>query len=129
MTARVDNERRDDVAHTRTSVALWFAVLGGPAAGLANVLVSYPAVDRACVNDSGLILHVLTLFFLLVALGAGATGWRLRERIGDGPSTAAGMLARSRFMATLGILTAAISIFGIILQWIPIFFIGACHGT
>jgi len=128
VTARVDNERRDD-ARTSTSVALWFAVLGGPAAGLANVLVSYPAVDRACVNDSGLILHVLTLLFLLVALGAGATAWTLRERIGDWPSTAAGMQARSRFMATLGILTAAISIFGIILQWIPIFFIGACHGT
>ena len=128
MTARVDNERRDDVARTSTSVALWFAVLGGPAAGLANVLVSYPAVDRACVNDSVVILHVLTVLFLLVAIAAGATGWRLRERIGDWPSTA-GMLGRSRFMATLGILTATVSIFGIILQWIPLFFIGACHGT
>jgi hypothetical protein len=129
VTARVDNERRDDVARTRMSVALWFAVLGGPAAGLANVVVSYSAVDRACVNDSVVILHVLTVFFLLVALAAGATAWRLRERIGDWPLTAAGMLGRSRFMATLGILTATVSIFGIILQWIPIFFIGACHGT
>lgn len=129
MTARADNERRDEVARSRTSVALWFAVLGGPAAGLANVLVSYPAVDRACVDDSVVILHVLTIFFLIVALAAGATAWTLREKIGGRPSAAVGMLARSRFMATVGILTATVSIFGIILQWIPIFFIGACHGT
>ena len=32
-------------------------------------------------------------------------------------------------MATVGVLTATVSAFGIILQWIPIFFIGACHGT
>jgi hypothetical protein len=32
-------------------------------------------------------------------------------------------------MATVGMLTAAISVFGMILQWIPIFFIGACHGS
>ena len=129
MTARVDDERREEVARTRTSLALWFAVLGGPAAGVANVWVIYPAVDRACVNDSSLLLHLLTVVFLVVAILAGCTAWWLRGRVGDWPTTAGGMLPRSHFMSTVGILTASVAVFGIILQWIPIFFIGACHGT
>jgi hypothetical protein len=32
-------------------------------------------------------------------------------------------------MATVGILTAAVSAFALVLQWIPIFFIGACRTT
>jgi hypothetical protein len=129
MTARVDNERREEAASTSTSLALWFAVLGGPVAGVANVWVIYPAVDRACVADSSVVLHVLTVFFLVVAILAGLTAWWLRGRVGDWPSTAPGMLPRSRFMTTLGLLTASVAVFGIILQWIPIFFLGACHGT
>jgi hypothetical protein len=130
MTARVtapaDSEK---FARTRITLALWFGVLGGPAAGFANVLVGYPAVDRACLSNSSIGLHVLTLLFLSVALLAGITSWRLRNRVGDWPETAGGLLPRSRFMTTVGILTASVSVFGMILQWIPIFFIGACHGT
>lgn len=129
MTARVDSERREEVASTRTSVALWFALLGGPAAGLLNVMASYPAVDRACVNDSSVILHVLSLICLLVAIAAGWTAWSLRQRIGDWPSTAGGMRPRARFMTTVALLTSSAAVFGIILQWIPIFYLGACHGT
>ena len=130
MTARATNQAdRERFAGTTTSLALWFGVLGGPAAGFANVLVGYPAVDRACVSNSSILLHVLTLGFLAVALLAGVVSWRLRQRAGSWPETAGGLLPRSRFMATVGILTAAVSVFGIVLQWIPIFFIGACHGT
>lgn len=130
MTARAGNRSDSErFARTRTTLALWFGLLGGPAAGFANVLAGYPAVDRACVNDSSVLLHMLTLTFLAVAVLAGFTSWRLRQRAGDWPETAAGLLPRSRFMATVGVLTATVSAFGIILQWIPIFFIGACHGT
>ena len=116
-------------ARTSTSLALWFGLLGGPSAVFANVLVSYPSVDRACMNNSSTVLQVLTLMFLGIAVVAGLVAWRLRQRAGDWPETAGGLLPRSRFMATVGILASAVSVFGIILQWIPIFFIGACHGT
>jgi uncharacterized membrane protein len=125
-TSRAEGEK---FARTTTTLALWFGVLGGPAAGFANVLVGYPAVDRACVSNSSVVLHGLTLLFLAVAILAGITSWRLRRRAGEWSESAGGLLPRSRFMATVGTLTAAISVFGIILQWIPIFFIGACHGT
>jgi uncharacterized membrane protein len=129
MTARVSKDDREKFARTTTSLALWFGLLGGPAAGFANVLVGYPAVDHACAGNSSVVLHSLTGIFLALAVLAGFTSWRLRQRAGNWPATAGGLLPRSRFMATVGILTAGIAAFGIILQWIPIFFIGACHGT
>jgi uncharacterized membrane protein YidH (DUF202 family) len=129
MTTRVDSERREEVAWTRTSLALWFGVIGGPAAALVSTIVAYSAVDRACVQNTSFVLHFLVLLFLVVAVIAGAMSWRLRDRIGELPSTAGGMLPRSHFMAELGILTATVACFGIILQWIPVFFLGACHGT
>ena len=127
MTAQPNTSER--VVQPRTSLGLWFALLGGPAAGLANVIIGYAAVDRACVDDSSISLHVVTLLFLLIAVLAGVTSWRLRQRIGERDSTAGGLLARSHFMTTVGLYTAAAACFGIILQWIPIFFLGACHGT
>jgi heme/copper-type cytochrome/quinol oxidase subunit 1 len=130
MTARSETgDNRPDIGRTRTSLAIWFAMIGGPFAGLLNVMIDYPTVDRACVNDSSVILHVLTLLFLAVAIAAGVTAWSIRERIGDRPSAAGDPLARARFMTTVGLLTASVSVFGILLQWIPIFFLGACHGT
>jgi hypothetical protein len=108
---------------------LWFGLLGGPSAVLANVIIGYPAVDRACVSNSSIVLHVLTLMFLAITVLAGVISWRLRQQAGTWPGTAGGVLPRSRFMATLGILAAVVSAFAIILQWIPIFFLGACHGT
>jgi hypothetical protein len=32
-------------------------------------------------------------------------------------------------MTTVGLLTSAVAIVGIVMQWIPVFFLGACHGT
>ncbi|HEY4672046.1 MAG TPA: hypothetical protein VIG78_08275 [Gemmatimonadaceae bacterium] len=127
MTAPTNTSER--VVRPRTSLALWFAALGGPAAGLANVIIAYATVDRACVNDSSIVLHVLAILFLVVAVGAGVVGWRLRERIGEREPTAGGLLARSHFLATVGVLTSATAFFGVLLQWIPIFFLGACHGS
>jgi hypothetical protein len=130
MTSGVDSGHpSDEFAPTKVSMALWFGLLGGPAAGLANVMVGYPAVGSACTGNSTVVLHLLTAVFLVMAMVAGLVSWRLRLRAGKRPSAAGGPLPRSRFMATVGILTAAVSAFGIILQWIPIFFISACRTT
>jgi hypothetical protein len=129
MTARADNERREEVARSKTSLALWFGLLGGPASALASTIINYSAVDRACVSDTSVLLHFLTFLSLVIAILAGFTAWWYRQRIGEWPSTAGGPLPRAHFMTTVGMFTAAAASFGIILQWIPIFFLGACHGT
>jgi heme/copper-type cytochrome/quinol oxidase subunit 2 len=128
-TSARSHEALTEFSRTRTSMALWFGMLGGPAAGFLNILINYRAVERACVMDSSLVIHVLTILFLAVAVLAGLTSWRLRQRAGRWPDNAGGMLARSRFMTTVGVLTSAIAIVGIVMQWIPVFFLGACHGT
>jgi hypothetical protein len=122
-------DRLEEFARTRTSLALWFGMIGGPAAGLLSVFVDYPAVNRACIADSSLILHLLTMLFLAVALLAGFTSWWLRARTGRWPDNAGGLLARSRFMTTVGLFASGIAVVGILMEWIPVFFIGACHGT
>lgn len=129
MTATMHDQQREELTRTKASIALWFGVLGGPIAALCNVMIDYPAVDRACVNNSTVILHILTLIFLAIAVAAGWTAWSFRQRGGDGSSTAGGVLPRSQFMGTLGVMTASVAVFGLVLQWIPMFFLGACHGT
>jgi hypothetical protein len=118
-----------EFARTRTFILLWFGMLGGPAAGFFSVFVNYHAVDRACGTENDLVLHLLTVLFLVVAALAGLTSWRLRARTGRWPDDGGGLLARSRFMATVGLLTSTLAIVGIVMQWIPVFFIGACLGT
>jgi hypothetical protein len=130
MTARTArDERREEFTSTRTTLELWFGMLGGPASGFAMVLINYPVVDRACVTDSPLWLHVVALLFLSTALLACFTSWRLHQRLGDWPETGRGLMPRAHFMTTVGLLTSFISVLEILFQWIPIFFIGACHGT
>jgi small-conductance mechanosensitive channel len=119
----------EEFASTRTSLLLWFGLLGGPAAAFFAVLITYAVVDRACVTRSSLVLHLLAIGFLVIATLAGLTSWRLRGRADRWPDTAGGMLTRSRFMATVGIFTSALAMVVIVMQWIPVFIIGACHGT
>jgi hypothetical protein len=130
MTAPAERrEQREELSRPRVSLEAWFGLLGGPASGFLLVLVNYPTVDRACVTDSSMWLHVVQALFLGVALLSGFASWRLHERIGDWPETAPGMMARLRFMSTVGLLTSVLAVIEILFTWIPIFFIGACHGT
>lgn len=130
MTANArTRERREEFARTHISLEAWFGMLGGPAAGFLLVLINYPVVDRACVTNSSNWLHIVQALFLGVSLLSGFTSWRLHERIGDWSETAPGLMARLRFMTTVGLLTSLMASLEIIFQWIPIFFIGACHGT
>lgn len=133
MTARYDTtaarDERAEFSRTRISLELWFGLLGGPVSGFLFVLFAYPAVDRACVGESSVILHILALLFLATSVLSGFTSWRLHERAGDWPNNAGGMLPRARFMTAVGLLTSILATIEILFSWIPIFFIGACHGT
>lgn len=130
MTATAHGNRgARDGSHTGASLALWFGMLGGPTAAFLNVALSYLIVDRACIARSSIAIHVFMGTFFLLAVIAGATSWLFRTRAGSWSDEAAGMLARTRFMATVGLLTSAISVVAILMQWIPVFFIGPCQGS
>jgi hypothetical protein len=131
MTESIAREERqkEEVARTSKSLDLWFAMIGGPFAGMLMVWINYPLVDRACVSGNRLWLHGSSLLFLLVAVAAGFAGWRFYERVGDFPLTEGGVMPRSRFMALVGVFTSALAVIEITMQWIPIFFLGSCIGS
>jgi hypothetical protein len=121
--------QRRQVERTRSSLDLWFGMVGGPMAGMLMVWINYPLVDRACVSGNRLWLHGTTLLFLLIAIAAGLSSWRFYERLGDFPLTEGGVMPRSRFMALVGVFTASLAIIEIAMQWIPVFLLGSCIGT
>jgi hypothetical protein len=121
--------QRRQVERTRSSLDLWFGMVGGPMAGMLMVWINYPLVDRACVSGNRLWLHGTTLLFLLIAIAAGLSSWRFYERLGDFPLTEGGVMPRSRFMALVGMFTASLAIIEIAMQWIPVFLLGSCIGT
>lgn len=120
---------REDVARTSSSLDLWLGMMGGPAAGMLMVWINYPLVTRACVDGTRAWLHGSSLLFLLIAIAAGFTAWRFYQRAGDFPMTEGGVMPRTRFMALVGLFTAGLAIVEIIMQWIPIFFLGSCIGA
>jgi hypothetical protein len=126
--ARTDREGKD-VARLSYSLDLWFAMVGGPAAGMLMIWINYPLVDRACVSGNRLWLHGSSFLFLVTAILAGLVAWRFYQRSGDPPLTGGTPLARSRFMALVGLLTAGLAIIEITMQWIPVFFLGSCIGS
>ncbi|HEX2602530.1 MAG TPA: hypothetical protein VHL32_10540 [Gemmatimonadaceae bacterium] len=121
--------QRRQVERTRSSLDLWFGMVGGPMAGMLMVWINYPLVDRACVSGNRLWLHGTTLLFLLIAIAAGLSSWRFYQRLGDFPLTEGGVMPRSRFMALVGMFTASLAIIEIAMQWIPVFLLGSCIGT
>ncbi len=124
-----DEREREELARTRHSLWLWFAMLGGPVAGMLMVWVNYPAVDMACVGGNRLVLHAWALLFFLIAVASGVVSWSFYERVGDFPLTEGGVMPRTRFMALVGLFSSSLALIEIIMQWIPIFFIGSCIGT
>jgi hypothetical protein len=121
--------QRRQVERTRSSLDLWFGMVGGPMAGMLMVWINYPLVDRACVSGNRLWLHGTTLLFLFIAIAAGLSSWRFYQRLGDFPLTEGGVMPRSRFMALVGMFTASLAIIEIAMQWIPVFLLGSCIGT
>ena len=124
-----EERQRGDLARPTVSRWLWFGFFGGPMAGMLMVWINYPLVDRACVGGNRLWLHASSALFLLIAIAAWFDARRWYERAGDFPLTEGGVMPRTRFMALVGMLTAALAIIEIIFQWIPVFFIGSCIGT
>jgi hypothetical protein len=109
--------------------ALWTAVLGGPASALAILEVLYLLVPWGCRNTRWP-LHATAAAGLLLIAGAFALSWRSWRRLGGGWETGGeGGEERARFMALLGMLTAAVSATVVVAQWIAIAVLHPCMGA
>lgn len=90
--------------------ALWFALLGGPAAWTAHLLSSYALVGLACRLQTTLPLHLVTGLTALVSAAAALTGWTAWRKAGDD---------RVRFMAGTGAALAAFFVYVILVEGLP----------
>lgn len=117
-----------EFSQTRGILWLWAGMLTAPLAFLLHLQVNYMLVTQLCQSEHKLILHLVTLAFLLVAAGGGFVAWRNWEAAGrKWPGEAGSVTERSRFMSVVGLLLSALIVLALVAQWIPQFIYDPCH--
>lgn len=72
-------------------------------------------------------LHLVTLATLALAVAGGLVAWRdWRRSGGEWPGEEGSVLARSRFMGVLGLLTSAFFALVIVAEWAAKLFLDPC---
>lgn len=119
---------RTDVPDARQIRALWVGLLLAPGAFLINLEVAYALVPTACSSRTELPVHLVHLACLLLTLYGLLTAWRCWTATGaTWPGEDGDPLARSRFMAGIGLMVSAMFLLVIVAQWIPSFVLDPCQ--
>ena len=110
-----------------SDLALWTSVLGGPFLFLLNLEVNYVMVDWACNTGNDWALHVVHFVALVLSAACASLGLMLLRRVrGDRSDGSRSTDARSRLLATVGILSGTLFAVSIFAQWIPVMVLGTC---
>lgn len=119
---------RTDVPDAREIRALWTGLLLPPVAFLISLEVAYALVPAACISRNQLPVHLVHFICLVLALFGGLVAWRSWKTIGTTwPGEEGGPLARSRFMAGVGVLTSIMFALVIVAMWVPSFVLDPCQ--
>jgi hypothetical protein len=117
-----------EFSQTRGILWLWTGLLAAPFAFLLHLQVNYVLVQKLCEGGRMLILHLVTIAFLLIASGGAFIAWRNWQAAGRAwPGEEGSVAERSRFMAAVGFLMSILFILAIIAQWIPEFMFPPCE--
>jgi hypothetical protein len=107
---------------------LWAGVLVAPMAFLSHMQVNYTLTQRLCPGGRTVILHMVTLLFLLITAGCILIAWRSWQRAGKGlPDESDDQQTRNRFLAIVGMMISTLSFLIIVAQWIPQFVFNPCQ--
>lgn len=110
-----------------SDLALWTSVLGGPFLFLLNLEASYVMVDWACNTGHDWALHVVHLIAFVLSAACALLGLMLLRRVKRaGPDGDATADARSRLLATLGMLSGTLFAVSVFAQWIGVMVLGTC---
>jgi hypothetical protein len=121
-------DRRTDVPDAPEIRALWIGLLLPPIAFLLSLEVAYALVPGACSSRNELPVHLVHFICLVLALVGGLTAWRMWRATGATWSDEeGGPLARSRFMAGVGVFTGIMFALVIVAMWIPSFMLDPCQ--
>jgi hypothetical protein len=104
---------------------LWLGILLPPGAWLVHLSASYALSPAVC--DRALPYHLVTLGALAIALTGGWLAWRNHRDTGGAPNPdEPGTLARSRFMSTAGLASAAFFVLAILFAEVPNWVVPPC---
>jgi hypothetical protein len=111
--------------------ALWFGVLCGPVAAIANEQIEYARVAWSCGRFdpvSRILLHVVPIALVLLCAVAGLVAWRARPESINASDERDDDVDESwrAFMVMVGLGLSALGIIVIIAQWIPVFYLNPC---
>jgi uncharacterized membrane protein len=107
---------------------LWAGLLLAPLAVLLNLQVNYTLTQKLCPDGRMLILHLVTLLFLLAAAGGGLIAWRNWARAGTvWPDESEDNQTRDRFLSAVGLLISVLCLLAIVAMWIPQFIFSPCQ--
>jgi hypothetical protein len=121
-------DSRTDVPDARQIRALWVGLLLAPIAFLINLEVAYALVPTACASHHELPVHLVHLACFLLTLYGLLTARRCWKDTGaTWPGEGGDPLARSRFLAGIGLLVSAMFVLVIVAQWIPSFVLDPCQ--
>jgi nicotinamide riboside transporter PnuC len=98
----------------RGNAALWFAVMGGPAAWMLGLVVSYFWIHDVCRHHSSMAPRIVSFIALGAAIAAALVGrsiWTQMDR--HAPGGVEIPVERTRFLAQIGVLGG--SVFSLIL--------------
>ena len=104
----------------RHGALIFFAALGGAIVWATHLIVIYALLPIACLTASGLVIHLTTLLFGGVVVGAIVVAGRLRSRPDAGQA--------ERWLASASILLNAIFLFAILLEGAAAFVVDPCLG-
>jgi hypothetical protein len=103
---------------------LMFSLFLGPLATLTHLTVSYSLVPTACVQRTKMMLHLSTLVFALIALAGGAIALRYYRQFGESDGIV--WKERTRWVATMALALAVMSIIVILAMEIPNLMLRSC---
>ena len=105
-----------------------FAMLGGPLAWAAHLIVMYFLVQPICRLGGEAWVHVTTGVMRGVCIAAGFTAWMHRTGDGGFRDFVDGSGSWCSFVALFGVTASAIFAYAIIYQWIPVLTTATCEG-
>jgi hypothetical protein len=99
----------------------------GPVVALANQQAIYAVNMWACGRGLRATIHVVPVLALIIIVGTGLGAYRNWREVGRGvEDEQAGVAARTRFLALLGIAISIFSALVILAQWLAIFVFEPC---
>jgi hypothetical protein len=111
--------------------SLWFGILCGPIAALANEQIEYVMESWSCGRFdavSHILLHLVPLILIAVCVIAALVAWNARTEPVDASDEHAVDADRSRrgFMSLLGVGLSVLGILVIVAEWIPVWYLNTC---